>query len=370
MRKLSFLEIRDLKNLPISHPIKWGNILNGSICANVAELDFTLSDDAHKMFASEIKLISTGYGAPEGNPSYREAVTKQQNKLNRKIQNDWVAAIPSVRTAINLAARALFGDLPKIILTIGEPVYDVALNILNQNDRIYSINFNQPLPEQYELTKNGVIYINSPMNPTGLEINQPDFDRAMAFAKENDYWVFFNGIYEPLGSNILTFDFSYEKFVYFFSFSKCYPASGMRIGYMINNGELLDLVSAYYHESIFKTSELSQKYAEFLCHNDDEILPYIIDLLKTNRAILSRTFANLNSGFKYIKPTGGYTAIIESDLISENKTINVLAKNGVRLFDSRRYLKNKNFVRISYGTSPEIVYRASHIIVETLNRLS
>ncbi|NQU06828.1 MAG: pyridoxal phosphate-dependent aminotransferase [Calditrichaeota bacterium] len=92
--------------------------------------------------------------------------------------------------------------------------------------------------KQYLTPKTKGIYINTPSNPTGIVLDRDTLLRISAFARENDLWVFSDEAYEDyIYSNnehisIGSLPDMFERTLSIHSFSKCFGASGMRVGYV------------------------------------------------------------------------------------------------------------------------------------------
>ena len=82
------------------------------------------------------------------------------------------------------------------------------------------------------------IYINNPSNPTGMVLNRITIEKLARFAQEHDLWVFSDEAYEdfiwdkdsPMIS-IGSLEGMFERTISVYTFSKCFGASGLRVGY-------------------------------------------------------------------------------------------------------------------------------------------
>ncbi len=86
--------------------------------------------------------------------------------------------------------------------------------------------------------KTGGIYINTPSNPTGIVLSRSVLEKVAAFAKEHDLWVFSDEAYEDYiydaseHISIGSLPGMFERTLSIHTFSKCFGASGMRVGYV------------------------------------------------------------------------------------------------------------------------------------------
>jgi len=86
--------------------------------------------------------------------------------------------------------------------------------------------------------KTGGIYINTPSNPTGMVLSRDVLERVAAFARKYDLWVFSDEAYEDYvydaseHISIGSLPGMFERTLTVHTFSKCFGASGMRVGYV------------------------------------------------------------------------------------------------------------------------------------------
>lgn len=92
--------------------------------------------------------------------------------------------------------------------------------------------------EKYLTGKTGGIYINTPSNPTGIVLSGDVLEKIGSFARKYDLWIFSDEAYEDYiyddskHISIGSLPGMFERTLTIHSFSKCFGASGMRIGYV------------------------------------------------------------------------------------------------------------------------------------------
>jgi aspartate aminotransferase len=83
------------------------------------------------------------------------------------------------------------------------------------------------------------IYVNSPQNPTGGVLTREDIERIAAIARAHDIWVISDEAYEDVvfeGAqhvSAASLPGMYERTLSFFTFSKTYAMTGLRLGYVV-----------------------------------------------------------------------------------------------------------------------------------------
>jgi aspartate aminotransferase len=87
-------------------------------------------------------------------------------------------------------------------------------------------------------TRTRAIYLNSPHNPTGGVLTRDDLERVAAIAREHDLCVISDEAYEDVvydGAehiSIASLPGMYERTIPFYTFSKSYAMTGLRLGYV------------------------------------------------------------------------------------------------------------------------------------------
>lgn len=87
-------------------------------------------------------------------------------------------------------------------------------------------------------SKTRAIYINSPSNPTGGVLTRADLSRIVEICRERDLWLISDEAYEDVvfeGAHVspASLPGAYERTVSFFTFSKTYAMTGLRLGYIV-----------------------------------------------------------------------------------------------------------------------------------------
>src|SRR5260221_2872468 len=82
-----------------------------------------------------------------------------------------------------------------------------------------------------------VLYVNSPNNPTGGVLTRADLEQLAAFARERNLWVISDEAYEDVvfegeQISIASLPGMYGRTIPFYTFSKSYAMTGLRLGYV------------------------------------------------------------------------------------------------------------------------------------------
>jgi aspartate aminotransferase len=119
-------------------------------------------------------------------------------------------------------------------------------NILSAHGVVVPCPLRENLGWRYDLdeleskitTKTRAIYINSPHNPTGGVLTRADLERIAAIAERRNLWLISDEAYEDVvydGAehvSLASLPGMYERTLSFFTFSKTYAMTGLRLGYV------------------------------------------------------------------------------------------------------------------------------------------
>ena len=88
------------------------------------------------------------------------------------------------------------------------------------------------------------LYVNSPNNPTGGVLTRGDLERLAALARERNLWVISDEAYEDVvfdgePTSIASLPGMYGRTIPFYTFSKSYAMTGLRLGYVAIKDETI-----------------------------------------------------------------------------------------------------------------------------------
>jgi aspartate aminotransferase len=88
------------------------------------------------------------------------------------------------------------------------------------------------------------LYVNSPNNPTGGVLTRGDLERLAALARERNLWVISDEAYEDIvfdgePTSIASLPGMYGRTIPFYTFSKSYAMTGLRLGYVAIRDETI-----------------------------------------------------------------------------------------------------------------------------------
>ena len=209
---------------------------------------------------NEDKLYGTGlnrYGDAMGDPALREVLLNKVRTVNRLPAED----IDNIQVSCG-ATGSLHAGFSRLlepgaeVLTLA-PYWSILRVVANQA-RVKLVEvpffdtlverFDKPAPtrrfdpaehlERYITPKTGAIYLNTPSNPTGIMLGRETLMSIATFAEKHDLWVFSDEAYEDFvydaseHVSIGSLPGMFERTLSVHTFSKCFGASGIRVGYV------------------------------------------------------------------------------------------------------------------------------------------
>ena len=209
-----------------------------------------------------------------------------------------------------------------------------------------------------------VIVINSPCNPTGA-VYPPEVVKAIVeMAAERDIWIFTDDLYEHLvyeGEFTSAAQYAQDKTLIIHGASKSYALTGWRIGYGAGPKKLIAAMNRLQGQVTSGAASIAQ-YATIAALNDYEKTQAFIDM--TKKAYIERRdmlVEGLNKlGLVTPKPKGAFYVMTNTTLLDkdeEKAATMMLEKAHVGVVPGTDF-NAPGFVRMSYATSTENIYKA------------
>lgn len=341
----------------------------------IGEPDFTTPKNICDAAIKSIQAGDTHYTPAEGILELREAISNYVTKTRGvEFTPDNVVMTPGAKPIMFFVILALIQHGDEVIYpNPGFPIYESMINFaggtavplhLKQED-----NFNVDISEFEELVTNKtrLVIINSPGNPTGKTIPQPDIEAMAEIIKDKDCFILSDEIYsrivydgaEPYSiSKIKGFK---DRTIILDGYSKTYAMTGWRAGYGVMNTELAPVITKLMVNSNSCTNTFVQKACiEALTGPQDEVEKMIAEFDKRRKIIVE----GLNSikGFNCTMPDGAFYAfprISDTGYTSKELADKLLYEAGVACLAGTSFGKfGEGFLRFSYANSIENINEA------------
>ncbi len=341
---------------------------------------FDIGEDKEKVpfsyFLSLLKRIfferKIKYSKTQGEDKLIKAIKDKETINYQYLDNANILISNGSTEAIFMASFFLKSQINKaLIFTPTYPLYMQLCSYLKipfEEFNLEKYNFNLTydifLPTISE--EINLIYLNTPNNPTGRSYNQNELKKIINYCKEKKIFLIIDQVYND-------FDYINEKIklpilenvIYVKSFSKSYNLTGLRLGYLIANSQIiLKLIELKNHLNI-TSSILNQDVAiDSLKRKNHLYKKYL-----KNKNLIEQKFKTINQDFIFME--GGFYCFInikkyrmsDYDLsldIAKNKHISLLPGS---LFCQPNYL------RLSYACSYNYLKKGLNILIKYFNEI-
>ena len=191
--------------------------------------------------------------------------------------------------------------------------------------------------------KMGLFFLCSPNNPTGHAQTE---DEVRALLEGFDGLVVSDEAYSEIsGQTFLHLLDRYDNLAIFRTFSKAYGMAGLRLGYVIANEELIDLIKRV--QFPFPVSGFSVRLAMKALEVRDKFVPYWEEARRVRDWVVKKFKEH---GIKST-PTKAIFSVISTDVEQDRLFIELL-KAGYLTRKIRPFLSYRNPLRVTFGPMP------------------
>jgi N-succinyldiaminopimelate aminotransferase len=176
------------------------------------------------------------YTSPKGYPALVQSCSEAYDVDPERIQ-----VTPGATGGLHLLAMSFLAPGDEVLVLA--PYWPLTIGIIRAAGAIpISVPFydqSQSVAERispYVTDKTVAIYVNSPNNPTGLLMPPEDVRELAQMAREYNFWIFSDEVYERLlfqGTHLPIRMEAPERTISMFSFSKAYAMAGYRCGFLL-----------------------------------------------------------------------------------------------------------------------------------------
>lgn len=304
----------------------------------------------------------------------REALADYyKEEYNYELATDEIMITTSGCHAMWLVMEAILDDGDEVIipsphftpypsqveLARGIPVY---LEMKEEED--YQINTEEL--EKLITNRTKAIIINTPCNPTGASLTRETMEEIARIVKKHDLLVIADDIYTKFSFTepflpITTLEGMRERTITIGSFSKDYAMTGWRIGFILSNPHMINIVKDINENNVFTAPSISQRAALHAIALRDEIQPPMIEEYKNRVFAAYDRIKELNNVsilppkgtfylFPNIKATGLSSQEV-ADKILEEAHVLVLPGNAFGDF-------GEGYIRIAVTVGEEMINEA------------
>ena len=286
----------------------------------------------------------THYGPTPGLLELREAISQKLAKENRlPISGPGeVLVVAGTQEAMFLTALAFLGIGDEaLVLDPYYPAYfeetllagakPVPVPLTAEN----SYRIEAEHLEKFVTPRTKMLWLSSPVNPTGHVFSNRDLEAVAAVAERNDLLVFADEIYEKLvyeGTehiSIGSLPCMKERVITANGFSKSYAMTGWRVGYVAGDRKFIDQMSKLHYYTVLCASTIAQKAALAAINGPQDCVREMLHEYSKRRAVVLNALKKI-SGLSYVPPNGAF--YVFPNISTFNKNDEVVAETLIRQY--------------------------------------
>ena len=364
--------------------VKWRQFPSDVLPLPVAEMDFPIAEPIKSALHDMVDRSDTGYLGPF--PEMFEAFA-HFSQLRWK----WSVDVSHMRIATDVGVgtvevlRTLINRGEKVMLN--SPVYDnmwrwvaeveatlVDVPLTNENGE-YSLDLNNIEREYRDGVK--VHILCHPHNPVGAIFTSDSLSQLASLAKRYGVHIISDEIHGPLVFERRDFtpflavsDDAKDVGVTVTSASKGFNLAGLKCAVIVTSSAAIrEKINSMPISVAFRASLFGAVAATAAFRDSDSWLDGVVSTLNQNRELIRNLIDTKIPAIKYRAPDFGYLAWLDLSALQLGddpaKTLlerGKLALNGGHMYGPR----NAQYVRMNFGTSPEIITEAFDRIMKSL----
>ncbi len=364
--------------------VKWRQFPNDVLPLPVAEMDFASAPAIKAALLDMVERSDTGYLGPF--PELFDAFAKFSNQ-----RWGWQPYVKQMRIATDVGVGIV--ELMRVLIKPGDkvmlnsPVYENIWRWINEVDATtvdtplieIDLNYKLDLDAIEREYKNGVkIHILChPHNPVGVIFDKKQLASLAELAKRYQVVVLSDEIHAPLSYDAKSFtpflavsEVAKEVGVIITSASKPFNLAGLKCAVIITQSTALAErinkmpPAVTWRASLFGAVASTAAYSQ-----SSDWLDGLLITLDKNRKLVDDLIKSMLPGVRYRIPDFGYLAWLDMTSLGlgEDPAARILEKGKVALNGGVLYgPKHKNFVRLNFGTSAELITEGFNRITKCL----
>ncbi len=209
--------------------------------------------------------------------------------------------------------------------------------------------------------KTKAIMVNSPSNPTGYVLSSDEVDAIVAVAKENDLWIISDEVYEMFDydNKFCSFAGKYEKTLVLGGFSKNFAMTGLRVGYAVGPGDVInDMIKLQQYSYVCAPSAMQYGVME----NFDIDMSSEVEVFAKRRDYV---YEKLKDVYDVVKPSGAFYFFIKCpEGMTGSKFADKCVSKGLLVVPAAPFSEDDDYFRISYAVDDEMLKKGVDILVD------
>lgn len=345
-------------------------------CVDPFTLEEFLNLIDQESFFDDFKKVQLTYGYIPGSPTLRRGIAKLYESLNENnILVEGGAIGANFLTFYSLIEP---NDTVISIFPAYQQLYSTAKSF-GAKVKLLKLTWEKKwLPDLIELSEliddnTKMIVLNNPHNPTGSLIDNKLLAEICQIAEDNDAYLLYDEAYKGLYLNENDYVKSavdiYDKSISVGSFSKGLSLSGLRLGWLAANDEIIKKCLQHRDYTTISNGMIDDALAALAMDNIDKIYERNLDIIKTNHQILTDWIEN-EPLIDWIPAKAGSVAFLRLliDMPSEEFCLKLLKEKGTFLVPGSSF-EMEGFIRIGFGNNTKKLIDGLGRMKELLNEL-
>lgn len=358
------------------------------ISLGVGEPDFSTPTAFSQAGINSIIAGKTQYTANAGLFELRKAIsvyTEQFSKVEYNPENEIIITV-GASEGIDAAFRAVIAQGDEIL--IPEPCFVCYAPLVMLAGGI-PVPIECKIENDFKLTKEELqkaitsktkgLLLSYPNNPTGAIMEKSDLEKLVPTIKKHNLIVFSDEIYGELTydgakfTSIASLDGMRERTIVISGFSKYFAMTGWRLGYVCAPKEIIDVIFKIHQYAIMCASTAAQYVAlEALNASFEDNFKEVHLMRDEYDKRRKYVYERLSSmQLKCFKPRGAFyvfPSVKSTNMDGEKFAYSLLDSKNVAVVPGGAFGKSgKDYVRISYAYSLDVIKHALDLIEEFIN---
>lgn len=358
------------------------------ISLGVGEPDFSTPKAFSQAGINSIIAGKTQYTANVGLFELRKAIsvyTEQFSKVEYNPENEIIITV-GASEGIDAAFRAVIAQGDEIL--IPEPCFVCYAPLVMLAGGI-PVPIECKIENDFKLTKDELqkaitsktkgLLLSYPNNPTGAIMEKSDLEKLVPTIKKHNLIVFSDEIYGELTydgakfTSIASLDGMRERTIVISGFSKYFAMTGWRLGYVCAPKEIIDVIFKIHQYAIMCASTAAQYVALEALNasfedNFKEVHLMRDEYDKRRKYVYERLSAMQLNCFKPLGAFYVFPSVKSTNMDGEKFAYSLLDSKNVAVVPGGAFGKSgKDYVRISYAYSLDVIKHALDLIEEFIN---
>jgi aspartate/methionine/tyrosine aminotransferase len=340
----------------------------------IGEPDFATPPHIVEAAVEALHNGHTHYTPAAGTTALRQAIARHiSHSRNIEVEPEQVVVTPGAKPIMFFTILALLGPGDEALFPDpGFPIYQsminfvgatpVALPLREEND----FRFNADEFRSLISSRTRLIIVNSPQNPTGGVLTQPDLEVLAEVARERNIMVLSDEVYNQIlytGEHLspISLPGMQPQTILLDGFSKTYAMTGWRLGYGVMPAALAEQITKLMVNSNSCTAAFTQQAGIAALEGPHDAVTHMVDAFRERREVIV-TGLNQIPGFRCASPAGAFYVfpnIQETGISSQDLATYLLDTAGVAALNGTSFGRyGEGYLRLSYANSIENIQQA------------